>query len=621
MKLWRKRASPDPAAAENAAAGARKGSAQERLKGDAQETARQRLVIASALFAVVFVAVGMRMAYVSLLRDSAEPTQRVAARGGAIQSERADIVDRNGAVLATSIPVMSAFVNPRLLLDSNEAARKIASALPDLNYEDIKAKLEEDKTFTWIKRGLSPREHDRVNRLGIPGLEFQAEERRLYPQGTAAAHILGYSSVDNAGLAGVERYFDQQLHSGETLQLAIDLRLQRLVEREIANAVQKFSAIGATAIVMDATNGEILAMASLPTYDPNSAKTITNDALFNRATLGVYEQGSTFKIFNTAMALDTGKVTMSSVFDATSPIKIDRFTINDDHAQRRPLSVPELFKYSSNIASAKMAVEMGSDTQRAFFDKIGFLRPLTTQITELAAPLYPRHWMKINTMTIAFGHGISVTPLHLATGTAAMINGGILYPPSLVKRSAGSDPGRRVIQQKTSMMMRQLLRLNAVEGTGKNADLPGYEVGGKTGTAEKPSRGGYRQKALISSFVGGFPMNDPKFVILVSIDEPKGTKETHGYATAGWVAAPSFKVIAEGIVSLYGILPGDMKQGLPPIEIASTPVPAPLPPPQLVPASARHRGNHEPRKALPVRPAPNQSASAPPLGARRLASE
>jgi cell division protein FtsI (penicillin-binding protein 3) len=621
MKLWRKRASPDPAAAANAAAGARYGSAQERLKGDAQETARQRLVVASALFAVVFVAVAMRMAYVSLLRDSAEPTQRVAARGGSIQSERADIVDRHGAVLATSVPVVSAFVNPRLLLDPQEAARKIVTALPDLNYDDVRTKLEEDKTFVWIKRGLSPREHDRVNRLGIPGLEFQAEERRLYPQGTAAAHILGYASVDNAGLAGVERYFDQQLQSGETLQLAIDLRLQRLVERELANAVQKFSAIGATAIVMDATNGEVLAMASLPTYDPNSAKTITNEALFNRATLGVYEQGSTFKIFNTAMALDTGRVTMNSVFDATSPIKIDRFTINDDHAQRRPLTVPELFKYSSNIASAKMAVEMGSDTQRAFFDKIGFLRPLNTQLTELAAPLYPRHWMKINTMTIAFGHGISVTPLHLATGAAAVVNGGTLYQPSLVKRTAASDPGRRVIQHKTSVMMRQLLRLNAVEGTGRNADLPGYESGGKTGTAEKPTRGGYRQKALISSFVGAFPMNDPKFVILVSLDEPKGTKETHGYATAGWVAAPSVKVITEGIVSLYGILPGDLKQGLPPIEIASTPVPAPMPPPQFVPASARHRGAHEQRKALPVRPGPNQAAAAPQTGVRRVAAE
>ena len=427
MKLWRKRASPEPAAAANAAAGARYGSAQERLKGDAQETARQRLVIASGLFAVMFVAIALRMGYVSLLRDGAEPTQRVAARGGSIQSERADIVDRNGAVLATSVPVMSAFVNPRLLLDPQDAAKKIVSALPDLKYDDVRTKLEEDKTFVWVKRGLSPREHDRVNRLGIPGLEFQAEERRLYPQGMAAAHILGYASVDNSGLAGVERYFDQQLQSGETVQLAIDLRLQRLVEREIARAVEKFSAIGATAIVMDATNGEILAMASLPTYDPNSAKTITNEALFNRATLGVYEQGSTFKIFNTAMALDTGRVNLTTVFDATSPIKIDRFTINDDHAQRRPLNVAELFKFSSNIASAKMAVEMGSETQKAFFDKIGFLKPLNTQLTESAAPLYPRNWMKINTMTIAFGHGISVTPLHLATGSAAVINGGTLY--------------------------------------------------------------------------------------------------------------------------------------------------------------------------------------------------
>jgi cell division protein FtsI (penicillin-binding protein 3) len=622
VRLWRRSASPDPAAASNAAAGARFGSAQERLKGDAQETARQRLVIASAIFAMVFVAVGLRMSWVSLLRDSAEPTQRVAARGGTIQSERADIVDRNGAVLATSVPVMSAFVNPRLLLDPQEAARKIVSALPDLKYDDVREKLEGDQTFVWIKRGLSPREHDRVNRLGIPGLEFQAEERRIYPQGTAAAHALGYASVDNVGLAGVERYFDQQLQSGETLQLAIDLRLQRMVEREIAAAVKKFSAIGATAIVMDVTNGEILAMASLPTYDPNSAKTITNEALFNRATLGVYEQGSTFKIFNTAMALDTGKVTLSSVFDATSPIHIDRFTINDDHPQRRPLTVPELFKFSSNIASAKMAVAMGIETQRAFFDKIGFLKPLTTQLTELAAPLYPRHWMTINTMTIAFGHGMSVTPLHLATGSAAVVNGGLLFPPSLVKRTGASEPGKRIIQAKTSVMMRQLLRLNVIEGTGTKAEFPGYEVGGKTGTAEKPSRGGYRQKALISSFVGMFPMNDPKFLIVVSLDEPKGIAETGGYATGGMVSAPSVKTIIGDIVSLYGILPGDLKEGLPPIEIASTPVPASAAPPQFVPASARHRGGaQEQRKAVVVRPGPNQTAAAPATGAGRVAAE
>ena len=622
MRLWRKSASSEPAAAQSAAAGARYGSPQDRLKGDLQETARQRLVIASALFAIAFAAVGLRMGYVSLLRDGAEPTQRVAARGGSIQSERADIVDRNGAVLATSVPVMSAFVNPHLVIDPQDAARKIVTALPDLKYDEVREKLEADKTFFWIKRGLSPREHDRVNRLGIPGLDFQAEERRIYPQGTAAAHIMGYASVDNSGLAGVERYFDQQLQSGETVQLSIDLRLQRMVERELARGIQKFSAIGGTAIVMDATNGEILAMASAPTFNPNSTKTLTNEALFNRATLGVYEQGSTFKIFNTAMALDSGKATVASVFDATSPIKIDRFTINDDHAQRRPMNVAEIFKFSSNIGSAKMAVEvMGPEGQRAFFDKIGFLKPLNTQLPEVAAPLWPRNWMRINTMTIAFGHGISVTPLHLVTGSAAMVNGGILYPPSLVKRTAASDKGRRVIQTKTSVSMRQLLRLNAVEGTGKNANLPGYEVGGKTGTAEKPAKGGYRQKALISSFVGMFPMNDPKFVILYSLDEPKGLPETGGYATAGWVAAPSVKVIVENIASLYGILPGDLKEGLPPIEIASTPVPATVAPqPQLMPVSARRvPGDH--RKALPVRPAPGQTAAAPGPGVRGFATE
>ncbi|HTE37960.1 MAG TPA: penicillin-binding protein 2, partial [Reyranella sp.] len=605
------------AAATPAAAGARYGSEKERLKGDVQETARQRLVVTSAIFIMVFGAVGLRMGYVSLLRDGAEPTQRVAARGGSIQSERADIVDRNGVVFATSVPVMSAFVNPHLLIDTADAARKIVSALPEIKYEEIKEKLDGDKSFIWIKRGLSPREHFLVNRLGIPGLEFQAEERRIYPQGTTGAHIVGYDSIDNAGLAGVERYFDQRLQSGEAVQLSIDLRLQRMVEEELGRAVKKFSAIGATAVVMDVTNGEVLAMASLPTYDANKAKTITNEALFNRATLGVYEQGSTFKIFNTAMALDTGKVTPSSVFDATSPIKIDRFTINDDHAQHRPLTVTETFTYSSNIASAKMAVEvMGPEGQKAFFDKIGFLKPLTTQLPELAGPLWPRHWVKINTMTIAYGHGISVTPLHLATGSAAMVNGGILYQPSFVKRTAASEPGRRVIQAKTSQMMRQLLRLNVIQGTGKNADVKNYEVGGKTGTAEKPSHGGYRQKALISSFVGMFPMNEPKFLIVVSLDEPKGIAETGGYATGGMVSAPSVKAIIENIVSLYGILPGDWSSQTP-LEIASTPIAVP----QSAAAgflAATVRGRAPERKALPARVG-GPAAAAP--GVRRVAVE
>ncbi|MBS0219102.1 MAG: penicillin-binding protein 2 [Proteobacteria bacterium] len=620
MRLWRKNGPSEPAAAFPAAAGAhyaspKERSAKERYKGDVQETARHRLVVTAALMVVAFTAIAVRMSYVSLLRDSGEPTQRVAARGGAIQSERADIVDRNGVVLATSLPVMSAFINPHLVIDAQDAARKIVSVLPDLKYDEVKAKLDSDKTFVWIKRGLSPRENDLVNRLGIPGLEFQAEERRIYPQGKTAAHVVGYASIDNAGLAGVERYFDQQLQSGQTVQLSIDVRLQRMVEDEIAHAVQKFSAIGAQAIVMDVTNGEILAMASLPTYDANKAKTITNEALFNRATLGVYEQGSMFKVFNTAMALDSGKVTLNDRFDASSPIKIDRFTIHDDpDVPHRVLSVPEVFKFSSNIGSAKMAVEVGTEAQRAFFDKLGFLKPLHTELSELGSPLYPQHWAKINTMTIAFGHGMSVTPLHVVMGVAAMINGGIEFWPTFLKRNSVSDSGHRVIKTKTSMMMRQLMRLNAVEGTGKKADLSGYEVGGKTGTAEKVAHGGYARKALFSSFVGAFPMSDPKFVVLVSLDEPKGIKETGGYATGGMVSAPSVKVIIEDIVSLYGILPGDWNARPASLEIASRPV-QPSSPARTMPIAAHgQRINH---KALPLRA--GEQLAAP--GVRRAAVE
>jgi cell division protein FtsI (penicillin-binding protein 3) len=317
------------------------------------------------------------------------------------------------------------------------------------------------------------------------------------------------------------------------------------------------------------------------------------------------------------MALDSGKVTLASVFDATSPIKIDRFTINDDHPQRRPLTVPEIFTYSSNIASAKIAADVvGPEAQRAFFDKIGFLKSLKTQVTELGSPLWPRHWVKINAMTIAFGHGLSVTPLHLAIGASAVVNGGMLYSPSFVKRNASSEPGRRVIQAKTSEQMRQLLRLNVVQGTGKNAEVKGYEVGGKTGTAEKVGGGGYRKKALFSTFVGAFPMSEPRFIIVFSLDEPHGIAETGGYATAGMVAAPSVKTIVERIVTLYGILPGDWNGNPASLAIASTPLAASPPPPQLMPASAHGRAQE--RRALPARVGGPNTAAA---GVRRVAVE
>jgi cell division protein FtsI (penicillin-binding protein 3) len=467
---------------------------------------------------------------------------------------------------------------PRLVLDVDEAAQKLARTLPDLKSDEIREKLTSGRSFVWIKRGLSPREHAAVMRLGLPGFEFQSEERRIYPQGALSPHVLGYAGIDNVGLAGVEKRFDETLRQGEPLRLSIDIRLQRFLDQELTRAMQRFSAIGATAVVMDVNSGELLGLASLPGYDPNVPKTISNEALFNRATLGVYEQGSTFKIFNTAMVLDTGRFTTASVFDASHPIKIDRFTIHDYHGQNRAMTVADIFKYSSNIGSAKMATEVGVETQRAFFEKMGMLKPVPVELPEVAQPLYPKPWRKINMMTIAYGHGMSVTPLHVVTGTAAVVNGGIYYPPTLVRRSVDrhADVGRRVISEKTSRQMRDLLRLVVVEGTGRNADVPGYEVGGKTGTAEKPGRHGYREKALISSFVGVFPMRAPKYIVMVSLDEPKGIKETGGYATGGAVAAPSVKAIIEYLITLYGLQPVDPVAAAK-LLAAAPPAPAPAP--------------------------------------------
>lgn len=558
-RLWRRRPADDVevATADDPLTVPRRPAAAPR---DALEVARARLSVAGALFAVLFGVIGLRMAHVSLLREAGEGTgPGTAVAGNTVQAERAEIVDRNGVILATSLPVASLFVNPRQVIDVEEASRKLAGVLPEFKPEDIREKLESGKSWIWVKRALSPREQDAVNRLGLPGFEFQSQERRIFPQGAVAPHILGYTDVDNTGVAGIEKTFDQRLRQGERLTLSIDLRLQRFVEQELARAMQKFSAIGATAAVMDVNTGEILALSSLPAYDPNKHRTISPEALFNRSTLGVYEQGSTFKIFNTAMVLDSGRFTPQSVFDAREPIKIDRFTINDYHGQHRAMTVADVFKYSSNIGSAKMALEIGVEGQRAFFDKIGFLKPVPVELPEVGRPLYPKHWRKINLLTIAFGHGMSVTPLHVVSGTAAMINGGIYYPPTLLKRDGprAIESGVRVIQPRTSQHMRDLLRLVVSEGTGKSADVPGYEVGGKTGTAEKAGKAGYREKALISSFIGAFPMRAPRYVVMVSIDEPKGTKETGGYATGGWVAAPSVKAIIERITVLYGIPPLD----------------------------------------------------------------
>jgi cell division protein FtsI (penicillin-binding protein 3) len=524
------------------------------------EVGRNRLLVAGAFFAMAFALIAVRLVDIAVLRGLNEPSVAREASSTVLKTGRADIIDRNGMLLATSLSVPSLYADPKDVIDPEDSARRLVTILTHLDMADVAKKLRGKKRFVWIQRGLTPRQQYRINALGLPGLHFQREERRVYPQGGLASHVVGFSGTDATGLGGVEKQFDGMLRDGaKPLALSMDIRIQHILREEIARQMTAFDGVGGAGVMLDVNTGEVIAMVSLPDFDPNLVGTASEDARFNRATLGVYEMGSTFKIFNTALALESGSATMTSGYDATKPIRIARFTINDYHAKRRWLSVPEIFMYSSNIGSVKMAMDYGSEAQREFMGKLGFLGPLTVELPERGAPIAPRPWRRINTMTIAFGHGISVSPLHLASGVATVVNGGIRWPVTIRKRDpAIRAVGRQVISKATSARMRKLLRLVVENGTGRKAAAQGYVVGGKTGTAEKPGKhGSYARKSLLSSFVSAFPMHDPRYVVLVMIDEPKGNKSSHGYATGGWVAAPAVKRIVARAAPLLGIHPFD----------------------------------------------------------------
>lgn len=531
-----------------------------RLEGTAKqaiETAQHRLVVAGMLFSLAFLIVGLRLVDVTILKEGHEPpAPRVVQE---FQTERADIIDRNGVILATSLATSSLYANPKLVLDPAEVARKLARTLPGIDEQETKARLTSDRSFVWLRRNLTPRQQYEVNRLGIPGLFFQREERRVYPHGKLAAHVVGFTDIDNRGLAGMEQSFDEELRqSDEPLQLSVDIRVQHILREELNAVIDEFRAIGGAAMVLDVTNGELLGMVSLPDFDANNPGAADPQTRFNRNTLGVYEPGSTFKIFNTAMALDYGATTLESGYDTTKPIKVARFTITDYKPIKRWQSIPEIFMHSSNIGSVYMAMEVGRDRQREFLGRFGFLKAPSIELPEIGSPLVPANWRDINLMTISFGHGISITPLQLVAGTAAVVNGGMLRPVTLLKRAESEKiPGQRVIASRTSDQMRGLMRLVVDKGTAKSANVPGYLVGGKTGTAEKIVNGRYQRNMRISSFVGAFPMNAPRFVVYAMLDEPKGNKSTFGFATAGWVAAPAAGRIIARLAALYGIPPVD----------------------------------------------------------------
>lgn len=531
-----------------------------RLTGNraaALEVGRTRLLVAGMVFAMAFTVVGARL--VDLALWSTADTRREARSAAPAQyaTGRADIVDRNGIVLATSVPTASLYADPRLIRDPARAATALVGVLPDLSLGEVQAKLASGRSFVWLKRNLTPREHFEVNRLGIPGLNFRREFQRIYPMGSLAAHSVGFTDVDSGGLSGAERAFDKVLNdSTAPLRLSLDIRVQHILREEIAAAMDRFHAIGAAGVVLDARTGETLAMASLPDFDPNHAGAAVDDARFNRATLGVYEMGSVFKIFTTAQALDSEAVTLNDGFDTSKPIRAARYTITDFKPKNRWLSVPEIFMYSSNIGTALMAMQVGTKGQQAFLSALGLTQPARIELGEVGAPLLPERWSDISTLTISYGHGISVSPIQVATAVSSIVNGGILVPATILAKPAGAQvEGRRVVSESTSRSMRDLMRLVVREGTGGKADVNGLLVGGKTGTSDKLVNGRYVRNKRIASFVGAFPMTDPRYVVLVMVDEPKGLKETFNYATGGWVAAPAVGKVVERIAPILGVAP------------------------------------------------------------------
>jgi cell division protein FtsI (penicillin-binding protein 3) len=524
------------------------------------EVGRNRLLVLCCIFSLGFILAAIRLVDVAVLRGLAEPLVVAEPLNVDLKIGRANIVDRNGILLATSLSVPSLYADPQEVIDVLGTVKNLSRVLIGLNQESLVRKLNSKKRFIWIKRGLTPGQQHKVNALGLPGLHFQKEDKRFYPQRRLSSHIVGFSGTDAAGLAGAEKYFDGQLRDGsEALKLSIDVRIQHVLREEIATQILSFNAIGGAGVFLDVNSGEVLAMVSLPDFDPNFINDASADARFNRATLGVYEMGSTFKIFNTALALETGSATMSSGYDATKPIRIGRFTINDYHAQKRWLSVPEIFQYSSNIGSAKMALDYGAKAQKEFMQKLGFLNRLPIELLERGRPMFPTPWQRISTITIAYGHGIAVSPLHLVSGVATVVNGGIRWPVTIVKKDdIKPSIGKQVLSKKTSENMRRILRLVVENGTGRKASAEGYLVGGKTGTADKQaSTGNYAKSSRLSSFVGAFPIHKPKFAVLVMVDEPKGNKSSFGYATGGWVAAPAVRRIIERAAPLLGLLPKD----------------------------------------------------------------
>jgi cell division protein FtsI (penicillin-binding protein 3) len=520
--------------------------------------AHQRLMILMLLFSAVTVVIALRLLWLTVFADSALGRQNP----NLLAPPRADIVDRNGEVLARTIDAWSVGVHANRLLNKPEdLAPKLAALMPERTEAQYLALLKSGVHFTYLRRRAMPELVAAVNALGEPGMAFSREPERLYPQLTLAAHVLGYTDMDGHGVTGMERVLDKRLSDAALrktpVALSIDKRVQAAMESELNNAMVAHQALGATGLVMDVRTGEMVALVSLPVFNPNKIGQSDPEAFRNNVTQSVYELGSTFKPITMAGAMDAGVITsLSKRYDATTPLQVGKFKIKDDHPMNRWLNVPETLVHSSNIITARIADQMGAKRMEAMFRRIGFYEPPYIELKEKGRPLVPGYWGRTTTMTTAYGHGIAVTPLQLASAYAALVNGGIWRPATLMKVEPGkAAKGRRVFSQYASDASRQMLRLIVTDGTGKKADVPGMRIGGKTGTAEKPSAGGYSKHINVSTFAAAFPMDAPRYVVIAMLDAPKGNAESFGLTTAAWTAAPVVAKVIARTGPMLGVFP------------------------------------------------------------------
>ncbi len=552
----------------------RVGASPQRMEPPGPGTTRQarangplRTLIAMLVVLLAFAAVAAQLVRLAL-SGQYEITSTLSETVGE-SFARPDIVDRHGRLLATDVEAYSLFADPAHVLDRDEIVEKLGTIFPDLDRAALRDDLaDRTRRFVWIRRGLSPKTAQEVHNLGLPGLDFRRELRRAYPGGTLAGHVLGYVNIDNRGVAGMERYVDEvvgvEAVQGATLaerapvRLSLDIGVQHAVETELASAIARYQAQGAAGIVLDVGTGEVLASASFPEVDPAHPSMSLDPSRIDKVAGSTFELGSVFKTVTVAMAFDDGLATLGTQVDVREPLAAGRFTIRDMHPLGRPLSVAEIFIHSSNIGAAKLALLAGPQGMQAFLRRLQLLDPMKTEAGPVAAPQVPEQWGEIETMTVAYGHGLAVAPLQFAAAAGALVNGGNRVLPTFVKLPADAGRARvALIQPTTSALVGELMRRNVTDpaGTGKRADVPGYSVGGKTGTAEIPGVGGYRERAVISSFLAAFPMDQPKYLVLVLLFEPKPTEAARGEVLAALNAAPTAARIIARIGPVLGMLP------------------------------------------------------------------